>query len=76
MAMTGAGMKAARAAAIAAVTPVQSSNPAALAAYVAALQLADSTAIVTYIQSNALANVTIPVTATAGSPSTGTGTIT
>jgi hypothetical protein len=52
MAMTGAGLAAARDAAIAAVAQVQTSNPATAAAYATALRLADSTAIVTYIQQN------------------------
>jgi hypothetical protein len=52
MAMTGAGLAAARAAALAAVTPVQTSNAADATAYATALRLADSTAIVTYIQQN------------------------
>ena len=52
MAMTGAGLAAARSAALAAVTQVQTSNPATAAAYATALRLADSTAIVTYLQQN------------------------
>jgi hypothetical protein len=52
MAMTGAGLAAARAAALAGVTAVQTSNANAATAYATALRLADSTAIVTYIQQN------------------------
>lgn len=52
MAMTGEGLAAARAAALAAVTPVQTSVAATAADYATALRLADSTAIVTYIQQN------------------------
>jgi hypothetical protein len=52
MGMTGAGLSAARLAAIAAVTPVQTSSPTAAAAYQQAVILADSGAIVSYIQAN------------------------
>lgn len=45
-------MAAARKSAVAGVTPVQTSDPVAAAAYADALRVADSTAIVTYIQSN------------------------
>ena len=52
MAMTGAGLAAARKAAVDAVTPVQGSSAAAGKAYADALRVADSNAIVTYIQQN------------------------
>lgn len=49
--MTGAGLSAARIAAKSAVA-LPANTAAAAAAYATALQLADSTAIVTYIQNN------------------------
>lgn len=56
MAMTGAGLAAARKSALAGVTPVQTQDPAAAAAYADALRVADSTAIVQYIQQNMVVN--------------------
>lgn len=53
MAMTGAGLSAARKAAVDGVALSQTSDPAAAASYRDAVLLADSNAIVTYIQTNA-----------------------
>jgi hypothetical protein len=52
MAMDGAGLAAARQAAMDAIPYVQSNNPADAVADSEARLLADSTAIVTYIQTN------------------------
>jgi hypothetical protein len=54
MPMTGAGLAAARKAAVEAVPMTQSNNATDARAYGDALRLADSTAIVTYIIANAL----------------------
>ena len=51
MAMTGTGLAAARKAAVDAI-PAPTNDAAAATAYATALRLADSTAIVTYIQQN------------------------
>lgn len=53
MAMTGAGLAAARKAAIDAVTFNQTNTEAAAVSYAEAILLADSTAIVQYIQGTA-----------------------
>lgn len=55
MAMTGAGLAAARKTAVDAVA-APANNATAAAAYADALRVADSTAIVTYIQSNMVVN--------------------
>lgn len=69
MALDGAGLWAARKAAMDAVTPVQGDTAEAIA-YRDALGLADSNAIVTYITANAV------VTTTSGAPdSEHTGTV-
>ena len=52
MAMTGTGLAAARKSALDAISSPSSSNPADATAYRDALLIADSTAIVTYIQGN------------------------
>lgn len=52
MAITGAGLAAARKDAKAAVSPVQTSDPVAASAYFDAIDLADSTAIVNYFKAN------------------------
>ncbi len=52
MAMTGAGLWAARKSAIAGVAAVQSSDPAAVAAYRDAIGIAESQAIIDYIKAN------------------------
>jgi hypothetical protein len=64
MAMTGAGLAAARTTARPAAT--QTSDPAAAAAAAAAYMLADSTAIVQYIQQN------LAVTSSGADPQGGT----
>ena len=58
MAMTGAGLWAARQAAMDAVPLTQGSGVAAAVNFREALGLADSTAIVTYIQGNAVVQTT------------------
>lgn len=58
MAMTAAGMWAKRKAAIAAVAPVQTSDPAAIAAYRDAIGIADCQAIIDEIHANAQVQVT------------------
>jgi len=58
MAMTGAGLAAARKAAVDAVAIAQTNNATSAQEYGEAWLLADSTAIVTYIQGNAQATGT------------------
>ena len=66
--MTGPGLAAARQEAMDAVTCTQTSTAADAQAYREALLLADSDAIVTYIQTN---SVLVPITTDTGSAGSG-----